>query len=70
MALRPDNTLITNREMLAELFRKIGEILSGLVMRSPQYAAVEKLNRLSDADLAAKGLTRAQVAEQLFRHDG
>ncbi|MEL6838961.1 MAG: DUF1127 domain-containing protein [Pseudomonadota bacterium] len=70
MALRPDNTLISNREMFVELFHKIGEIFAALVTRSPRYAAVETLNRTSDAELASKGLTRAQVAEQLFRHDG
>ncbi len=70
MALHIDNTLISNREMFAELFHKIGDALRGLVTGSPRYAAVETLNRTSDAELAAKGLTRAQVAEHLFRHDG
>ena len=70
MTIRPDNTLISNREMFVELAEKVVAPLARLITSSPLYAAVETRNRTSDAELAAKGLTRAQAAEQLFRHDG
>ena len=70
MTIRPDNTLISNREMFVELAEKVVAPLARLITSSPLYAAVETLNRTSDAELAAKGLTRAQAAEQLFRQDG
>ncbi|MEO0918464.1 MAG: hypothetical protein AAFY31_16025 [Pseudomonadota bacterium] len=63
-------TLNLFREWFADTMHRAGAVLATLVTQSPRYAAVEALNHTSDAELALKGLTRAQVAEQLFRHDG
>ncbi|MDX8351688.1 hypothetical protein [Cognatiyoonia sp. IB215182] len=70
MAQRIKTTLNFYRNLLAETTEKVGRALAALVVQSQRYAAVEALNHTSDAELASKGLTRAQVAEQLFRHDG
>lgn len=70
MGQRADTTLNFFRDWLAETAHKAGGAFAALVTHSPRYAAVEALNLTSDAELASKGLTRAQVAEQLFRHDG
>lgn len=66
MAHQADNTLISNTEMLLELittpFRAIGRGLIALAEAGPKMAQLRKLNKMSDADLTAKGLTRDNEA--------
>ncbi|MDP5358664.1 MAG: hypothetical protein NWR52_00700, partial [Paracoccaceae bacterium] len=73
MALRPDNTLITNREMLTELllvpFRKIGAILEGLAVSNSRTQALKEIAAIPEEQLIAKGVTRADLISMTFRHD-
>ncbi len=74
MATRADNTLISDREMLVELvtlpFRKIGAWLISLAESNSRTAALQAIANLSEEELAAKGMTRAELISQTFRHDG
>jgi hypothetical protein len=73
MAFHSDNTLISNREMLVELaltpFRAIGRVLINLAENNSRTQALQAIADISDADLAARGLTRAQAISMVFRHD-
>ncbi len=73
MALRPDNTLISNREMLTELllvpFRKIGAILEGLAVSNSRTQALKEIAAIPEEQLIAKGVTRADLISMTFRHD-
>lgn len=73
MSLRPDNTLISNREMLLELlvmpFRAIDKLLYNLAENSSRMQALQTIAAISEADLRAKGLTRAEAVSMTFRHD-
>lgn len=73
MALRPDNTLISNREMLIELvlapFRKIGDILMGFAVSNARTQALMEIAAIPEDQLRAKGLTRADLVSMTFRHD-
>jgi len=40
--------------------------LNLLAEARPQMEKIRKLNEMSDADLAARGLTRVQAVEQIF----
>ncbi len=73
MSLRPDNTLISNREMLLELlvmpFRAIDKLLHNLAENSSRMQALQTIAAIPEADLRAKGLTRAEAVSMTFRHD-
>ena len=73
MSLRPDNTLISNREMLLELlvmpFRAIDKLLHNLAENSCRMQALQTIAAIPEADLRAKGLTRAEAVSMTFRHD-
>ncbi len=73
MSIRPDNTLISNREMLLELlvtpFRAFGRLLHNLAENNSRTQALQAIAAISDADLRAKGLTRADAVSMVFRHD-
>ncbi|MDB4111793.1 DUF1127 domain-containing protein [Yoonia sp.] len=73
MSLRPDNTLISNREMLLELlvmpFRAIDKLLYNLAENSSRMQALQAIAAIPEADLRAKGLTRAEAVSMTFRHD-
>lgn len=73
MAFHSDNTLISNRELLTELalvpFRAIGRVMVNLSQNSANAVALRDLASVSDDALAAKGLTRAGIVSQAFRHD-
>ncbi len=73
MATRSDNTLISNREMLLELlaipFRAIGALLHNLAENNSRMQALQTLAAIPDAELRAKGLTRADAVSMTFRHD-
>lgn len=73
MALHPDNTLITNREMLVEVvmtpLRAIGRFMIAVAESNARTQALYAINAMSDAELEAKGLTRAEAVSQAFRYD-
>lgn len=73
MSIRPDNTLISNREMILELlsmpFRAIGTLLHNLADNSARMQAVRVIAAVPEAELRAKGLTRADAVSMAFRHD-
>jgi len=73
MAYRSDNTLITNREMLVELFltplRAFGAWIERVAVSNSRTQALIAINAISDEELRAKGLTRAEVVSMTFRHD-
>lgn len=73
MALRPDNTLISNRELLTELvltpFRAIGRTLENLTVSNARTQALQEIAAIPDDQLRAKGLTRAELISMTFRHD-
>ncbi len=74
MSLRPDNTLISNREMLLELlavpFHAMGTALKSLATSTARAQTLRELAAISDEELKARGLTRADVVGFAFRHDG
>ena len=73
MTIQPDNTLISNREMLLELaskpFRAIGSAIHWLAENNARMQAVNAISSMTDAELAAKGLTRAEAVGMVFRRD-
>jgi hypothetical protein len=73
MAFQSDNTLISNREMLTELalapFRALGRALVFLGENNSRTKALDTISTLTDAQLAERGLTRAEAVSQIFRHD-
>lgn len=74
MTIRPDNTLISNREMIIELvtlpFRAFGEMIYKMAENNSRVQALQAIAAMSDDDLRAKGLTRSDVISMTFRHDG
>ena len=74
MALRPDNTLISNREMLTELvlspFNAFVRWIDRVGESRARAQALSAIGELSDAQLAARGLTRADAIAMVFRKDG
>jgi hypothetical protein len=73
MAIRPDNTLISNREMLIELlgapFRAIGNVFHNLADNSTRMQAVAAISAIPDDVLRSKDMTRADAVSMAFRHD-
>ncbi|SFS21732.1 DUF1127 domain-containing protein [Yoonia litorea] len=73
MSLRPDNTLITNREMLTELvlapFYALARGIERLAESNARTQALRAVSDMTDAELKAKGLTRAEAAAMVFHHD-
>lgn len=73
MSIHPDNTLISNREMLLGLlatpFRAIGQLLHNLADNSSRMRALQAVAAIPEADLRARGLTRADAVSMAFRHD-
>ena len=45
---------------------KLVRVLERMAWLSPTYRRVAELSKISDADLAAKGLTRQDAAAQVF----
>jgi uncharacterized protein YjiS (DUF1127 family) len=45
---------------------KLVRVLERMARLSSTYRQVDALNRISDAELAAKGLTRQAAAERIF----
>ena len=48
-------------------FSAIGHALVTIAENNPRYRELERLQRLSDAELAARGLTRERLVEHVFR---
>ena len=74
MALRPDNTLMSNHEMMLELvtlpFRAFGAMIVKMAENNSRVQALRAIAAMPEEDLRAKGLTRAEVISMTFRHDG
>ena len=70
MAYQADNTMISNREMLVELitapFRSMLEFLIRMAEADPRMVALRTLSETSDAELAARGLTRQGVVSSIM----
>ncbi len=73
MSIRPDNTLITTREMIIELvltpFRAFAHLVETLAESNARTQALRAISEMSDAELKAKGMTRAEAVAMMFRHD-
>ena len=73
MALRPDNTLITNREMASELllapFAAVARWIENYAVSNARTQAIRAVTEMTDAELQAKGLTRAEAMRMVFPHD-
>jgi hypothetical protein len=73
MAIQPDNTMISNREMLSELvmkpLRAVGSMLEGMAVSNSRTQALQAIWDIPEEELRAKGLTRADVVSMTFRHD-
>ena len=66
------NSMMTNREMaiavLALPFRAIASFFRGMASNTSRMHQLDGLQALSDAELAKRGLTRAQAALQMLRN--
>ena len=73
MTIRPDNTMISTREMLVELiltpFRAFARLIERLAENNSRTQAIAAINAIPEEELRAKGLTRAQAVSMVFRHD-
>ena len=73
MSIRPDNTMITTREMMVELvlapFRAFGHLIESLAESNARVQSLRAISEMSDAELEAKGYTRADYVAMMFRHD-
>lgn len=74
MSYTADNTLISNREMVGQLFVKIGNAIAvpfvAMAKASASHAILEELNATSDEEFAAAGTTRADAAQKAFGRYG
>ena len=74
MAIRPDNTLITNREMLIELVSKpllvIEIALAALGSSRARTQTLDAVAAIPEDTLQSNGMTRADAISMTFRHDG
>lgn len=52
---------------LAAPFRTIFNALVTMAEQSPRMREIERLQAMSDADLAARGLTRDRIIQHVFR---
>ena len=72
MAYQADNTLISNREMIGELlvapFRWIYGGLMYMAENSYHAQALSRINKLTDEELAARGLTRAEAVREAMNY--
>lgn len=73
MAFQSNNTLISTRELIVELaltpFRALGRGMVYLTENNSRAQTLRALAAISDEQLAARGLTRAEVVAMAFRHD-
>ena len=72
MALNPDNTLISNREMIVELvsapLRAVGAMLEHLAVENSRTRALRAITEIPEEELRRKGLSRAEFAGMAFHH--
>jgi hypothetical protein len=70
MTSLPNSHIISTREIFVELlatpFRAFGNAMIAMVERNPRAIAIARLNEISDEELAAKGLTRADAVRQIL----
>ncbi|ARE39981.1 hypothetical protein RGUI_1840 [Rhodovulum sp. P5] len=59
------NTNVTERH--GSFLTSIVDFLVGLMENHPHTRQIEKLSRMSDEELAARGVTRQDVVRHIFR---
>ena len=68
------NSMMTNREMavavIAAPFQALARGFRSLMLQGPRVSALNTLSQYSDAELAARGLTRSDIALQILRNPG
>ncbi|WP_019954558.1 DUF1127 domain-containing protein [Yoonia vestfoldensis] len=73
MAFQSDNTLMSTGEMIVELamtpLRALGRGIVYLTENNSRAQTLRALAAISDDQLAARGLTRAEVVAMAFPHD-
>ncbi|MGJ8621210.1 MAG: DUF1127 domain-containing protein [Yoonia sp.] len=73
MALHPDNTLISNREILIEViatpFRALRDLFILMAESNRRVVALQAAAAISDAELLAQGLSRNDVIQRAVRHE-
>lgn len=73
MALRSDNTLISNRETISELllapFAAVARWFERYAVSNARTQAIRAVVEMTDEELRAKGLTRAEAMRMVFPHD-
>ena len=71
MAYHDMNRMMTTGEMILALvalpFQKLGAALSRLGHRTARGRWLAQVNAMSDADLARRGLTRAEAVQLMLR---
>ncbi|TNC65971.1 DUF1127 domain-containing protein [Rubellimicrobium roseum] len=66
MAMIADTHHRNLRDTIAAPFQAVVSFLTLLAEANPRLAAVERLNRLSDEDLAARGTSREDEIRRIF----
>ncbi len=65
------NTMMTNREMAMAVvrvpFQAVKDAFLGFTHAVSRAEQLETLNEMSDEDLAARGMTRAEAAQAVLR---
>lgn len=71
MARHDMNTMMTTGEMVAALaampFKAVFDAIVRSADRSSRMTALNQINAMSDADLAARGLTRTDATQMVMR---
>ena len=66
MAMIADTRHHSLRDMIAAPFHAVLSFLTLLAQANSRIEAVERLNRLSDEELAARGTTREEQIRRIF----
>lgn len=66
----PDKPRLRLGAVLAAPFVAVGNFLIAIAEAGPQIRAIERLNRMSDEELAARGLTRDGEIRRIFGVNG
>lgn len=75
MAFQSENTLITNKEIFAELgrvvlspFRAFGTLMIKMAENNPRVHALNTIAAMTDEELAEMGLNREQAVRNAVPH--
>ncbi|ETX30173.1 hypothetical protein [Roseivivax isoporae] len=67
MAQSANSTIAPSTGVFSQVAEGFTRGLTFLIENNPRYARIEKINRMSDAELEAQGVTRAEVVRRVFR---